>query len=45
LKERDSLSGIRNFEDLDRLARSVGLSFLKNYPLPANNRTLIWSRL
>ena len=44
LKERDFLSGIRNFEDLDRLARSVGLSFLKDYPLPANNRTLIWSR-
>lgn len=45
LKKQNSLSGIRNFEDLDCLARSVGLSFLKDYPLPANNRTLIWSYL
>lgn len=44
LTERDPLSGIRNFEDLDRLANSAGLYLVKDYPMPANNRTLIWAR-
>lgn len=44
LKERDPLSGIRNFEDLNRLAVNAGLRFLKDYAMPANNRTLVWAR-
>ncbi|MCI0653929.1 MAG: class I SAM-dependent methyltransferase [Methylococcaceae bacterium] len=44
LKERDPLSGIRNFEDLDRLATSAGLHLFKDHEMPANNRTLIWAR-
>ncbi len=44
LKDRDPCSGIRNFEDLDRLSASAGLNFVKDYAMPANNRTLIWVR-
>ncbi|MGA7179401.1 MAG: DUF938 domain-containing protein [Thiobacillaceae bacterium] len=42
LKNRDPRSGIRNFEDVDNLARSAGLSLLADIAMPANNRTLIW---
>lgn len=44
LKQRDPLSGIRNFEDLDQMASSIGLQLVKDYEMPANNRTLIWIR-
>ena len=44
LKQRDPLSGIRNFEDLDRLAGLAGLKLVNDYEMPANNRTLIWAR-
>lgn len=44
LKQRDPLSGIRNFEDLDQLANSAGLNLVTDYEMPANNRTLIWAR-
>lgn len=37
-------SGIRNFDDLDRLAADNGLRLLHDYPMPVNNRTLIWGR-
>ena len=44
LKERDPASGIRNFEDLDNLAREQGLRLHKDHAMPANNRTLVWIR-
>ncbi len=44
LKARDPDSGIRNFEDLDREAAAVGLDFMADYPMPANNRILVWRR-
>ncbi|MDJ0805812.1 MAG: DUF938 domain-containing protein [Gammaproteobacteria bacterium] len=44
LKERDPLSGIRNFEDLNRLAGEQGLRFLEDIEMPVNNRTLVWHR-
>jgi cyclopropane fatty-acyl-phospholipid synthase-like methyltransferase len=44
LKNRDPHSGIRHFEDLDALARSHGLSFVEDIPMPVNNRTLVWRR-
>ena len=44
LKRQDMLSGIRNFEDLDVLAAEAGFSLLRDYPMPANNRVLVWSR-
>lgn len=45
LKDRDPASGIRDFEDLDRLAQENGLRFLRDYSMPVNNRTLVWVAL
>jgi len=44
LRDRDPNSGLRNFEDLQRLAESQGLSFHKQYDLPANNKILVWQQ-
>ena len=44
LKSRDPLSGLRDFEALDDLARAAGLVFERDYAMPANNRTLVWSK-
>ena len=44
LKQRDPHSGIRNFEDLDELARQAGMVLQKDYAMPANNRILHWQR-
>jgi SAM-dependent methyltransferase len=45
LRRRDPLSGIRDFEALDELARAQGLAFWADHAMPANNRTLVWRRL
>ena len=42
LKARDSRSGVRNFEDLDHLARAAGMRLVQDYAMPANNRLLVW---
>lgn len=42
LKERDPVSGIRDFEALDNLAQKQGLSLLRDCEMPANNRVLVW---
>lgn len=44
LKERDPLSGVRDFEALDALAHSAGLILAADHPLPANNRALVWRK-
>ncbi|MFN2337359.1 MAG: DUF938 domain-containing protein, partial [Gammaproteobacteria bacterium] len=44
LKARDPRSGIRNFEDLDALARAAGMRLLRDHAMPANNRTLVWEK-
>ena len=44
LQDRDPLSGIRNFEDLDRLASEQGLNFQEDIEMPVNNRILIWRK-
>ncbi|MDO9371238.1 MAG: DUF938 domain-containing protein [Gammaproteobacteria bacterium] len=44
LKARDPLSGVRDFEALDALAQAQGMSLLKDYAMPANNRTLVWRK-
>lgn len=44
LKARDPHSGIRNFEDLDNLAKSAGMEFRQDYEMPANNRILYWQK-
>ena len=44
LKARDPCSGIRDFEAVDALARSIDLTLLDDVAMPANNRTLVWRR-
>lgn len=44
LKSRDTNSGVRNFEDINRLAEMHGLFLLKDISMPSNNRTLVWQR-
>ncbi len=42
LKNRDHLSGIRDFEAVVRLAENAGLKLTKDHPMPANNRLLVF---
>ena len=42
LRARDPRSGVRNFEDVDALARRCGLALVEDNPMPANNRLLVW---
>ena len=44
LKARDPRSGVRNFQDLNRLAETSGLSLYRDHAMPANNRILIWKK-
>lgn len=44
LKARDTGSGIRNFEDVNALAVTVGMEFIHDYEMPANNRILYWQK-
>jgi Protein of unknown function (DUF938) len=41
LKSQNSLSGIRHFEDIVRLATASGLSLISDNAMPANNRLLV----
>lgn len=45
LKQRDPRSGVRDFEKLDALAEQQGMALIKDYEMPANNRTLVWQKL
>ncbi|MDO6445387.1 DUF938 domain-containing protein [Colwellia sp. 1_MG-2023] len=44
LKERDQLSGIRDFEAIVTLANMAGLSLVTDHTMPANNRLLVFSK-
>lgn len=44
LKARDTESGIKDFEALDSLAQSAGLTFATKYLLPVNNQLLLWHK-
>lgn len=44
LKARDPLSGIRDFEAVNKLAASAGMSLTEDYEMPANNRILVWEK-
>jgi len=44
LKQRDPLSGIKDFEWLEDLAVRAGLECIEDHPMPANNRMLVWRR-
>jgi cyclopropane fatty-acyl-phospholipid synthase-like methyltransferase len=45
LKERDPVSGVRDFEWVNVLAESAGLRLLEDNAMPANNQLLIWEKL
>lgn len=42
LKRRNPEWGVRDVDDLERLAQSVGFSLERTHSLPANNHALIW---
>ncbi|NIX15730.1 MAG: DUF938 domain-containing protein [Candidatus Dadabacteria bacterium] len=42
LKNRDPQSGIRDFEDVNKLAIRQGLVFIEDHKMPANNQCIIW---
>ncbi len=44
LRQRDPLSGIRDFEAVDALAQAAGFNLLEDIAMPANNRLLAWRR-
>lgn len=44
LKARDPASGIRDFEAVDSLARSIGMHLVDDAAMPAKNRGIIWER-
>ena len=44
LRARDPASGVRDFVDLDRLARAAGLGLAEDVEMPVNNRILIWRK-
>jgi cyclopropane fatty-acyl-phospholipid synthase-like methyltransferase len=44
LKQQDSLSGVRDFEDLNDLAVANGLQFIEDYAMPVNNHCLLWHK-
>ena len=44
LKERDPLSGIRDFEAVNRLAEMAGFELREDLAMPANNRSIWWSK-
>jgi hypothetical protein len=44
LRMRDPLSGVRDLDDLTRIADGAGLALAEDIAMPVNNRTLIWHK-
>jgi cyclopropane fatty-acyl-phospholipid synthase-like methyltransferase len=44
LEERDPNSGIRQFEEVDALAKEHGFELVEDRAMPANNRSIWWQR-
>jgi len=44
LQQRDSRSGIRDFEALERLASAQGFCLQADIAMPANNQLLVWQK-
>jgi hypothetical protein len=44
LRNRDPLSGIRSYEDVNELATAAQFTLIRDYEMPANNRTLVWQK-
>jgi SAM-dependent methyltransferase len=45
LKQRDPLSGVRDFEAVNTLAGREGLILNADHAMPANNRLLVWEKI
>jgi len=45
LKQRDPVSGVRDFEALQKLAKVAGLQLIDDVAMPANNRILVWRKI
>ncbi len=45
LKQRDAVSGVRDFEALQILAENAGLDLIEDIKMPANNRILVWQKI
>ncbi|MBB1489273.1 DUF938 domain-containing protein [Oceanospirillum sp. D5] len=45
LRQRDPASGIRDFAQIDQLAREAGMFLVEDHEMPANNRLLQWQML
>lgn len=44
LKDRDPLSGVRDFEAIDALATAAGMVLVADNEMPVNNRLLVWRK-
>jgi len=44
LKQNNPLSGIRDFEAMNKLAEDKGLHLVNDFAMPANNRILHWKK-
>jgi cyclopropane fatty-acyl-phospholipid synthase-like methyltransferase len=44
LTDRDPLSGIRDFEAVEQLAKQAGLTLISDTTMPANNQLLVFKR-
>ena len=44
LKDRDTASGVRDFEWVERLANESGLTLIKDHAMPANNQCLVFKK-
>ncbi len=44
LKDRDPVSGVRDFEWISDLATEAGLQFVEDNAMPTNNQCLVWRR-
>ncbi len=44
LKDRDPVSGVRDFEWVNELATKAGLRLIEDNAMPANNQLLVWKK-
>ena len=44
LKSQDKVCGIRDFEAVNELAENIGLKFIVDHQMPANNQLIVWGQ-
>ncbi len=45
LKDRDPVSGVRDFEWVNALTEKAGLEFVEDNAMPANNQLIVWRHI